>query len=107
MPTRTILVPLSEMVEGQEADAFVLLAAKSAGTTKDGKPFHRVTFKDAGREVSFPIWHDSAFADACRDQWQAGQFYKVRAIYTRDEVRPAARDPQDPPDRAGRPGRRL
>ena len=82
------LVPLSEMIEGQEADVFVLLAAKSDGTTRDGKPFFRVTFRDAGREVSFPIWRDSAFFDACRDQWQPGQFYKVRAIYTETKFGP-------------------
>jgi 3'-5' exoribonuclease len=76
------------MVEGQEADMFVLLAAKSDGTTRDGKPFYRVTFRDAGREVSFPIWRDSVYFDACRDQWQPGQFYKVRAIYTETKYGP-------------------
>ncbi len=82
------LVPLSEMVEGQEADMFVLLAAKTDGTTRDGKPFFRVTFRDAGREVSFPVWRDSAFFDVCRDQWQPGQFYKVRATYTETKYGP-------------------
>jgi 3'-5' exoribonuclease len=82
------LIPLCEIVEGQEADMFVLLAAKSDGTTRDGKPFYRVTFRDAGREVSFPIWRDSAYFDACRDQWQPGQFYKVRAIYSETKYGP-------------------
>jgi 3'-5' exoribonuclease len=82
------LVPLSEMVEGQEADLFVLLAAKTDGTTRDGKPFFRVTFRDAGREVSFPIWRDSAHFDACREQWLPGQFFKVRAIYTETKYGP-------------------
>jgi 3'-5' exoribonuclease len=82
------LIPLSEMIEGQEADMFVLLAAKTEGTTRDGKPFYRVTFRDAGREVSFPIWRDSAYFDACRDQWQPGQFYKVRAIYSETKYGP-------------------
>jgi 3'-5' exoribonuclease len=76
------------MVEGQEADLFVLLSAKADGTTRDGKPFYRVTFRDAGREVSFPIWRDSAYFDACRDQWQPGQFYKVRAIYAETKYGP-------------------
>jgi 3'-5' exoribonuclease len=82
------IVPLAEMVEGQEADAFVLLAAKTEGTTRDGKPFFRVTFRDAGREVSFPIWNDSIHSDACRDQWQPGQFFKVRAVYTETKYGP-------------------
>jgi glutamate---methylamine ligase len=29
-------------------------------TTRDGKPYYRVTFRDARREVGFPIWSDSA-----------------------------------------------
>jgi 3'-5' exoribonuclease len=82
------LVPLAEMIEGQEADAFVLLSAKNDSTTRDGKPFFRVTFRDAGREISFPIWRDSIHFDACRDQWQAGQFYKVRAIFTESKYGP-------------------
>ena len=88
MPRTISIVPLCEMVEGQEADSFVLLAAKTDGTTRDGKPFQRVTFRDAGREVSFPIWSDSGHADACRDHWQAGQYYKVRAVYTETKYGP-------------------
>jgi 3'-5' exoribonuclease len=82
------IVSLAEMVDGQEADAFVLLAAKTDGTTRDGKPFQRVTFRDAGREVSFPIWRDSIHADACRQEWQPGQFYKVRALYVETKFGP-------------------
>ncbi|MEX2174594.1 MAG: HD domain-containing protein [Pirellulaceae bacterium] len=88
MPRPIPLLPLAEMIEGQEADAFVLLSAKTDGTTRDGKPFCRVTFRDAGREVSFPIWNDSAFSDACREQWKPGQFYKVRAVYTETKFGP-------------------
>src|SRR5574339_548802 len=82
------LVPLADMVEGQEADVFVLLVARTDGTTRDGKPFFRVTFRDARREVTCPIWRDSAHFDACRDQWQPGQFYKLRAIYTESKYGP-------------------
>jgi 3'-5' exoribonuclease len=88
MPRPIPLIPLADMVEGQEADAFVLLAAKTEGTTRDGKPFFRVTFRDAKREVTVPIWRDSAFHDACQDQWQTGQFYKVRAVYTETKYGP-------------------
>jgi 3'-5' exoribonuclease len=76
------------MVEGQEADVFVLLAARTDGTTRDGKPFFRVSFRDARREVTCPIWRDSAHFDACRDQWQPGQFYKLRAIYSESKYGP-------------------
>jgi len=75
------LVPLSEMAAGQEADLFALLAAKEPLTTRDGKPYFKVTFRDHAREVSFPIWSDATWAIDCRERWAPGSFYKLRAIY--------------------------
>ena len=89
MATRSIpVIPLSQVLEGQEADMFVLLSAKSEGTTREGKPFWRVTFRDAGREVSFPIWNDSAFSEACKCEWKVGACYKVRAVLTETKFGP-------------------
>jgi 3'-5' exoribonuclease len=82
MATRSIpLVSLDEMTVGQEADVFLLLAAKEELTTKTGKPYYKVAFRGGNREVSFPIWGDSPWAAECRDRWTTGVFYKVRAIY--------------------------
>lgn len=75
------LVRLCEMEHGQEGDLFALLAAKQELTTRDGKPYHRVTFRDARREVTFPIWADSAWAGVCRDEWSTGAYFKLRAAY--------------------------
>jgi 3'-5' exoribonuclease len=75
------IVRLSDLASGQEADFFALLAAKDEATTRDGKPYFRVTFRDAGREVNFPIWNDAPHAAACRDEWKVGEFYKMRAAY--------------------------
>ncbi len=52
-----------------------------------------VTFRDAKREVSFPVWSDAPLAAACRDEWKVGEFYKLRAAYRalrelRDELAP-------------------
>ncbi|MEO0529714.1 MAG: HD domain-containing protein, partial [Planctomycetota bacterium] len=58
-----------------------LLAEKQTQLTKDGKEYYRVTFRDAERDCSFPIWGDAPLADACRDDWQVGEFYKLRALY--------------------------
>lgn len=79
-PTMTVAV-LAEMTDGQEADFYALLSAKDSQTTRDGKPYFRVSFRDAKREVNFPIWSDAPLAAACRDEWQAGEFYKLRAVY--------------------------
>ena len=82
MTTRAIsIVALSEMVNAQEADLFALLTAKEELKTREGKPYYKVAFRDHAREVSFPIWHDSPWGTECRDQWQIGAFYKLRAVY--------------------------
>jgi 3'-5' exoribonuclease len=82
MATRAApVVPLSEMVHAQEADVFALMTAKDELTTREGKPYFRVAFRDAGREVQFPIWGDSPWAAECRDQWSPGAFYKLRAVF--------------------------
>ncbi len=75
------LVPLSELTPGQEAEFFALLSAKEELTTRDGKPYFRVAFRDSKREVSFPIWNDTTWSIACREQWTVGEFYKLRAQY--------------------------
>ena len=75
------ITPMAELGHGQEGNFFALFSAKEELKTKDGKPYFRVSFRDAGREVSFPIWSDSTWAKACRDQWTVGEFYKLCAQY--------------------------
>ena len=64
------IVALSEMTNGQEADLFVLMTAKEELTTRDGKPYFKVAFRDHAREVAFPIWNDSPWGSDCRAGWQ-------------------------------------
>ena len=75
------LLSLCEMASGQEADLFVLMTHKDELKTREGKPYYKVGFRDHRREVTFPIWHDSPWGIECRQQWQPGLFYKLRAIY--------------------------
>ena len=75
------IVPLSEMQPGQESDLFALMTLKEELKTRDGKPYFKVGFRDAAREVAFPIWGDSAFAEDCQQNWQPGEFYKIRGEY--------------------------
>jgi 3'-5' exoribonuclease len=74
------ILTLAEMSPGQEADLFLLLTAKEELKTKTGKPYFRVGFRDGTREISFPIWGDSPWAVDCRDRWNTGVFYKLRAV---------------------------
>lgn len=80
-PSAIPVVRLSEMTPGEEGDLFVLMTLKESLTTRDGKPYFRVAFRDARREVAFPIWANSPLAADCRDQWSPGRFYKLRAVY--------------------------
>jgi 3'-5' exoribonuclease len=57
------------------------MTAKDELTTRDGKPYFKVGFRDHAREVSFPIWHDSPWGADCRDGWRPGMFFKLRAVY--------------------------
>lgn len=75
------VVRLSEMAPDEEGDVFVLLTAKEELKTREGKPYFRVTFRDARREVSFPVWDNSPLAADCRQHWTPGAFYKLRAAY--------------------------
>lgn len=75
------ILTLSEMTHGQEGDLFVLMTAKEELRTREGKPYFKVAFRDAGREVSFPVWGDSPWAVECRDSWTPGACYKLRALY--------------------------
>jgi len=79
---------LADMALGQEADVFVLLVAKEELRTKNGKPYLRVTFRDASREVTVPIWDDSPWAAECRENWQPGVFYKVRGVFRQTNFGP-------------------
>jgi 3'-5' exoribonuclease len=74
-----LIVPLSELADGQEADFFAVLSEKQELTTRDGKPYFRVSFRDAKREVGLPIWSDSPLSAPCRNEWTVGEFYKLRA----------------------------
>ena len=80
-PSSMPIVRLCEMVPDDEGDLFILLTAKEELLTRDGKPYFRVTFRDAQREVSFPVWHNSPLVADCRERWTPGCFYKVRAAY--------------------------
>ena len=81
MEVTKTLSKLSALGDGEEGDFFALLTGKEQLKTRDGKPYFRVTFRDDQREVSFPLWSDSAHATACEEQWLPGMFFKVRAVY--------------------------
>jgi 3'-5' exoribonuclease len=76
---------LSELSPGQRGDFFALLVDRTRGVTQAGKPYFHCRFRDAKRTASLMVWSDSKWFEACEREWQAGQFYKLRAVYQDDE----------------------
>jgi 3'-5' exoribonuclease len=75
------VVRLTDLQPGQQGDFFALLAERTRGQTRDSKPFYTCRFRDARRTVTFMVWSDGKWFDACERDWREGQFYKLRATY--------------------------
>lgn len=84
--SRPSLVRLAEMSPGLYGDFFALLAERTRGARRDGKPFYTCRFRDAARVVSAMVWADGDWFEACEQAWQQGQFYKLRAVYEEHPV---------------------
>src|SRR5262249_28888129 len=76
---------LSDLVPGQRADFFALLQDRVPGVTQQGKPYYQCHFRDARRTVTLMVWSDDRWFEPAEQDWQAGQFYKLRAIYSEHE----------------------
>jgi 3'-5' exoribonuclease len=76
---------LRELLPGQTADFFVLLAERVKGSTREGKPFYNCRFRDARRTASAMIWSDSPRFEHAEKEWKEGQFFKLRAVYEEHE----------------------
>ena len=74
-------VRLAEMTPGQSGDFFALLAERTRGARRDGKPFFTCRFRDAGRVAAAMIWADGDWFEDCEQRWQEGHFYKLRGRY--------------------------
>ena len=82
------IVRLCELEPGQHADCFALLVKKDRGQTRDGKPFYRVSFRDARRTATTMVWSDGGWFDDCEQRWQPGQCYKLRVRYLENQYGP-------------------
>jgi len=78
------IIALCDLVDGQEADTFAMMTSKEDAVTRSGKPYFRVGFRDARRELQFPVWGDAICAADCRENWEPGKFYKLRGVFRDD-----------------------
>lgn len=87
-PSEPRIVKLSDLAPGEAGDLFALLAGKERGTTRDGKPYFRLSFRDAVRTAAVMAWHDSPFFDDCETRWKKGGFFKLRGRYSETSYGP-------------------
>jgi 3'-5' exoribonuclease len=80
------LVRLADLSPGQSGDFFALLAERTRGARRDGKPFYTCRFRDAGRVVTAMVWADGDWFEECEQSWKDGQFYKIRGQYDEHKV---------------------
>ncbi len=79
-PTR-----LSDLKPGERGVFFAMLADRVRGVTQSNKPYFKCTFKDLRRTATYMVWLDGPHFAACDAEWQAGQFFKIRGVYTEHE----------------------
>lgn len=99
---KPVAAKLHELATGQLGDFFALLAEKSRGSTREGKPYYQCRFRDAGRSATAMIWADGGLFSDCERDWLPGRVYKLRATFGEHEkygpqleinrVRPATAD---------------
>jgi 3'-5' exoribonuclease len=88
MPPEPRIFKLSELKPGASADCFALLSARDRATTRDGKPYYRVTFRDAARSAVAMVWSDSPWFEGCDGSWKVGSCYKLRCRYVESSYGP-------------------
>jgi 3'-5' exoribonuclease len=64
------------------SDTFAVLAERTRGQTREGKPYYICRFRDRLRTVSCMIWGDGIWYEACEKEWREGQCYKLRVVYS-------------------------
>lgn len=79
---------LAELRPGAQADCFVLLSAKERATTREGKPYYRVTFRDSARSAVAMVWSDSPWFEGCDGNWKVGACYKLRCRFVESSYGP-------------------
>jgi 3'-5' exoribonuclease len=73
----TVIIKLSDLVDGQEATCFAALLSKSPGRTKANQPFLKCVFRDKRASVEAALWHDSRFIEEA-EQWVEGSPYRIQ-----------------------------
>ena len=74
------LVKLHALDPQVHAAFFALLSEKIPKTTREGKPFFALKFRDRKRTVSTVVWSDSPWYSTCEKEWSPGGLYRIQGV---------------------------
>jgi 3'-5' exoribonuclease len=75
--TETVVIRLSDLVDGQEAVCYAALVRRTKGITKSNQPYMRCIFRDKRSTVEAPLWSDSRFLREA-ESWTEGTPYRLQ-----------------------------
>ena len=76
MGTATVVIRLSDLVDGQEAVCYAALVKKTRGMTARNQPFLRCMFRDKRVQYESMLWHDHRFFESA-EEWAEGNAYRL------------------------------
>src|SRR5947209_2298810 len=82
---RSTIVRLADLKPGDRGTFFALLSDRNRGLAQNNKPYFKCTFKDLRRSATYMVWADGPHFEVCDKDWQVGQFFKIRGLYTEHE----------------------
>ena len=82
------IVPLHQLTPHQPADFFALLAEKTRKTTRDGRAFFELKFRDLRRTVAVAVWPETDLFARCESELPVGGFYKLRGTFGESKYGP-------------------
>ncbi len=101
MATGSVVIRLSDLVDGQEAVCYAALVKKTRGTTARSQPFLRCLFRDKRVKYESMLWHDHKLFQSA-EAWIEGEAYRMEVRGKHDlrfgmqieilGIRPAADD---------------
>jgi 3'-5' exoribonuclease len=83
--TGSVVVKLSDLVDGQEAVCFAALVKKTRGATKTNQPYLKCLFRDRRTVLETPLWHDHRFFQEA-STWTEGAAYRLH-VHAHFDVR--------------------
>jgi 3'-5' exoribonuclease len=72
----SVVVRLSDLVDGQEAVCYAALVKKTRGMTKSNQPYVKCLFRDKRVQYEAPLWHDNRFIQES-EGWIEGMAYRL------------------------------